>query len=446
MRIDADLRLSDHEDMGILSKLFRRSTGKRQSSESSHPVDRIPVIPERAATSSDPSHPVERIAAIREGKRESNRHRGPAAKAFRLEREERRKLETLVRRERTSALLAERARTLLELNKEPDSCVLAVAERSGHDPKFVRTWRDRYLKAGLDGLKSRVRPGPQPRIGAVSRCQVLAMACGKPSDFDVPYHTKWTTDALLKAYMEKQQQSKDLDAMSRTSLLKILNDSEIRPHRVKMWLHSPDPLFREKVTEICDLYLSPVPGRHLVCVDEKTGMQALGRKHPGRHAAPGTDARMDYEYIRNGTRKLIACWDVRTGEVYGEVRANRRAEDLVEFMEAVARRYPIGEVDVIWDNLNIHYDGASARWTQFNQRHGNRFHFHYTPIHASWLDQVELWFGILQRRVLRYGVFNSLEELDQAVLGFIAHWNANERKPFLWTFKGYPLQTGRKAA
>lgn len=105
-----------------------------------------------------------------------------------------------------------------------------------------------------------------------------------------------------------------------------------------------------------------------------------------------------------------------------------------------------GEVDVIWDNLNIHYDGASARWTQFNQRHGNRFHFHCTPIHASWLDQIELWFGILQRRVLRYGVFNSLEELDQAVLGFIAHWNANERKPFRWTFKGYPLQTGRKAA
>ena len=137
---------------------------------------------------------------------------------------------------------------------------------------------------------------------------------------------------------------------------------------------------------------------------------------------------------------------MRTGEVYGEVRPNRKAEDLVEFMEAVARRYPTGEVDVVWDNLNIHCDGACARWTEFNQRHGGRFHFHYTPIHASWVNQVELWFGILQRRVLRHGVFNSLAELDQAVLGFIAHWNANERKPFRWTFKGYPLQTGRQVA
>jgi len=372
-------------------------------------------------------------------------HRGPVAIRVDLARDERRKLETLHRRGRTPVMLAERVKVILALHEEPDSCVLAVAECSGHDPKFVRKWRDRYLSEGLEGLKRCLHPGRQPRIGAVSRCQVIAMACGKPIDFGVLYRDTWTTDSLLEAYLQKQEQHPDLDPMSRTSVLRILNGAEIRPHRVKMWLHSPDPLFREKVAEICDLYLHPVAGRHLVCVDEKTGMQALGRKHPGRNAAPGSDARMDYEYVRNGTRKLLACWDVRTGEVYGEVRANRTADDLVEFMEAVARRYPTGDVDVVWDNLNTHYDGPSMRWTQFNQRHGGRFHFHYTPIHASWIDQIELWFGILQRRVLRYGVFNSLEELDRAVLGFIAHWNAHERKPFRWTFKGYPLQTGLKA-
>lgn len=415
--------------MGIFRKLFERLMGKRKTSESSESVERASRIPK-----------------ISKGAAKSSGHRGPAAIAVDLERDERRKLETLARRGRTPAMLAERVKIVLGLHEDPDSCVLAVAERFGHDTKFVRAWRDRYLTEGLDGLKSRVRPGRQPRIGAVSRCQVIAMACGKPSDFGVLYRDKWTTDSLLEAYRQIQEPSADLDAMSRTSVLRILNEAEIRPHRIKMWLHSPDPLFREKVAEICDLYLHPVPGRHLVCVDEKTGMQALGRKHPGRGAKPGSDARMDYEYVRNGTRKLLACWDVRSGEVYGEVRANRTAEDLVEFMEAVARRYPIGDVDVIWDNLNIHYDGPSMRWTQFNQRHGGRFHFHYTPIHASWVDQIELWFGILQRRVLRHGVFNSLEELDQAVLGFIAHWNAHERKPFRWTFKGYPLQTGLKAA
>jgi hypothetical protein len=416
--------------MSIISYLLQRwkkAKGTSGPSKSVAPASEIP----KAAT----------------GVVKASRRRGPVAVAVDLTRDERRQLEVVVRRERTSALLAERVRIVLELHKDPNSCVLAVAERSGHDPKFVRTWRDRYLAGGLEGLKSRLRPGRQPRIGAVSRCQVIGMACGKPSDFGVMYRETWTMDSLLEAYLQKQQQAAgDLDAMSRTSVLRILNEAEIRPHRIKMWLHSPDPLFREKVAEICELYLHPVPGRHLVCVDEKTGMQALGRKHSGRAPQPGRDARMDYEYVRHGTRKLLACWDVRTGEVYGEVRANRTAEDLVEFMEEVARRYPTGDVDVVWDNLNIHYDGACARWTQFNQRHGGRFHFHYTPIHASWLDQVELWFGILQRRVLRHGVFNSLEELDQAVLGFIAYWNAHERKPFRWTFTGYPLQTGRKEA
>lgn len=352
----------------------------------------------------------------------------------------------MLRRERTPLAVAERAKVVLALDAEPDSCVVAVAERVGHDAKYVRKWRDRYLDKGIDGLKTHPRSGRPGRIGAVSRCEVIAMACGKPADFGLMYRTRWTTDSLLEAYLMKQRQSPDLDPMSRTSVLRILNEAVIRPHRVKMWLHSPDPLFREKVTELCDLYLNPPAGAHVLCVDEKTGMQALGRKHQGRRAKPGQDARMDYEYVRNGTRKLIACWDVQTGEVYGEVRANRKAVDLVEFMETVAKRYPKGDVHIIWDNLNIHYDGPTQRWTEFNRRHGGRFHLHYTPIHASWVNQIELWFGILQRRVLRYGVFNSLEELDQVVHGFIDHWNEHERKPFKWTFTGYPLQTGLKEA
>ena len=272
------------------------------------------------------------------------------------------------------------------------------------------------------------------------------MACGKPAEFGVAHRIRWTTDSLAQAYLEKQKTEPGLDPMSRTSVLRILNKAELRPHRVKMWLHSPDPLFREKVTELCELYLRPPPGSHVLCVDEKTGMQALGRKHPGRLPVAGRDARMDYEYVRNGTRKLIASWNVRTGEVYGEVRPSRTADDLVEYMEAVARRHPSGQVHIIWDNLNIHYDGKTSRWTEFNRRHNGRFHFHYTPIHASWVNQIELWFGILQRRVLRYGVFDDLKQLDEAVLSFIDHWNAHERKPFKWTFKGYPLQTGLKDA
>ncbi len=269
------------------------------------------------------------------------------------------------------------------------------------------------------------------------------MACGKPVDYGQAYRDVWTIDSLLHCYRARFP---DLDPMSRTSLIRILDQADIHPHKMKVWLHSPDPDFREKVTKICELYLCPPPDAVVVCVGEKTGMEALGRKHPVRQPARGRDGRFDHEYIRNGTRKLIAAFDVGNGAVYGEVRPNRRAQDLVEFMEALAAQYPGKQVHVIWDNLNIHHEGPSERWTARGARHGGRLHFHYTPIHASWVNQVELFFGILHKRVLRYGVHNSLEELDAALVGFIDHWNLREAHPFAWTFKGYPLQMGSKAA
>ena len=115
-------------------------------------------------------------------------------------------------------------------------------------------------------------------------------------------------------------------------------------------------------------------------------------------------------------------------------------------MEELARRYPEGKVHIIWDNLNIHFDGKDSRWTEFNRRHGGRFHFHYTPLHASWVNQIECWFSILQRRVIRHNSFDSLEALDEALLTFIDHWNSREMKPFRWTFQGYPAQMEKAAA
>ena len=367
--------------------------------------------------------------------------RGPTAMPFRLTRTERRQHQTLLRRRRTTHEVAQRALTILALDADENSCLTVVADALGHDRKYVRRWRDRFLQQGVDGLKTRKRTGRPIEIGGVSRCELISMACAKPSAYGVAHRNRWTLDSLTEAYRTKAAES-GLSPMSRTSIIRTLSGADLRPHRVKMWLHSPDPRFREKVTDLCGLYLAPPDGALVLCIDEKTGLQALGRKHPGRAPAPGRDARMDYEYVRNGTRKLLACWNVHTGEVYGEMRKNRKAVDLVEFMEEVARRHPGRQIHIVWDNLNIHYDGKDARWTKFNERHGGRFHFHYTPIHASWVNQIELWFGILQRRIVEGGVFNSLEELDEAVLGFTEHWNEHERKPFKWTFTGYPLQTG----
>jgi len=135
-----------------------------------------------------------------------------------------------------------------------------------------------------------------------------------------------------------------------------------------------------------------------------------------------------------------------TGEVYGEICAKRTAPRLVEFMESLAVRYPDQEVHIVWDNLNTHLDGPEKRWTAFNQRHGHRFHFHYTPIHASWVNQVEVFFGIVSRRVLRYSVHTSKKQLADSLLGFIDHWNKHEKHPFRWTFTGYPPVIDRSQA
>jgi transposase len=124
---------------------------------------------------------------------------------------------------------------------------------------------------------------------------------------------------------------------------------------------------------------------------------------------------------------------MRTGKVYGECRARRTAADLAEFMEAVARQYPVGDVYIVWDNLNIHHGEA---WKEFNAKHGGRFHFVYTPKHASWENQIEIWFSVLQRRILRRGHFTSKAALVDRIDGFMAHWNQHEAHPFNWKFRG----------
>jgi transposase len=182
----------------------------------------------------------------------------------------------------------------------------------------------------------------------------------------------------------------------------------------------------------------------VVCVDEKP-MQALARRHPTHVGRRGV-VRHEFEYRRRGTCSLLAAFDIRTGEVFGRVVRHRDARALLAFMHALAQRYQGRRVYVVWDNLNVHHDGRDARWTRFNREHGRRFRFVYTPLHASWVNQVEIWFSILQRRVLRYGSFESVSALAHDVLGFIRHWNRAEARPFRWTFAGRFVDTPARVA
>jgi transposase len=351
-----------------------------------------------------------------------------------------RRLRRLMRGHKVDAAVPLRARIIWLLGSDP--CVCRVASRLGVDRKTVRLWRDRFLAHGLKGLQDKPRPGRPVRIEAAARCELISMACARPRAYGMAFRRTWTFDALHEAFVTQRP---DL-AISRTTVFRILTGADLRPHRMSVWLHSQDPEFRRKATEICELYLSPPRDAVVLCVDEKTGMQALSRKHPTKWAGCGKPGRQEFEYVRHGTATLFAAFNTRTGQVTAQISKKRRASDLMRFMKEVARAYPKGEVHIVWDNLNIHHEGPSKRWTKFNRQQKGRFHFHYTPIHASWVNQVELFFSRLQRRVLRYGSFDSVEELGIEVLGYIAHWNQHERRPYRWTFRGYPLQEAQRAA
>ena len=190
------------------------------------------------------------------------------------------------------------------------------------------------------------------------------------------------------------------------------------------------------------LYVKRPPGQPVLCIDEKTGMQALSRSRPLQPARRGTHPRFDFEYRRNGTRCLFACFNVSTGKVLARCTQARARVDFLEFMDVVASTYRQRRVHVVLDNLNTHKDTSRGNFmSDWNRQHGNRFVFHYTPTHGSWLNQVELWFAIVSRRILRYGDFSGPNQLVEAIESFVKRWNRVEAHPFRWTYDGLPLVT-----
>jgi transposase len=350
---------------------------------------------------------------------------------------ERYRLSKLVARRRAAVALVLRARMILFLGAGHGPT--RVAQIVGVCDRVVRVWRARWeATPRLEALDDRPRSGRPPRIDLATRCEVVALACDRPDDKRKPFESVWTqqriADALLAAGGAR---------ISRSSVQRILGARGLRPHRVRQWLHSTDERFREKVARVCDLYLRPPPRSVVLCVDEKP-IQILRRRYPTR-VGPAAVLRREYEYRRGGTCQLLGAYEVGTGRVHGRIVRRRDAKSVIAFLDEVVRRYPRRTIYVVWDNLNLHLDGRDGRWTRFSRRHRGRVHFVHTPLHASWVNQIEIWFSILQRRVLRYGSFDDRRELRAAVLGFIRHWNDALPRPFRWTFSGRFEDTARAA-
>jgi transposase len=346
-------------------------------------------------------------------------------------------LKLIVRRGRAAHVVVQRARIVLMSHSGHRT--EKIARAVGWTSRCVRKWKARFSEApALNTLEDAARSGRPATIPLSVRCQLVRIACERPDDFVAPFRDIWTYAALADAL-----EMKTGTRLSTSEIGRILRFKEIRPHHVQQWLHSADPDFLTKAKDVCDIYLNPPKDAVVVCVDEKP-MQVLARKHPA-HVAPKTGlVRYEYEYKRHGTQVLLAAFDVATGDVLGHVLPRRTAPDLVGFMEALALKYPTQQVYVVWDNLNVHYDGKDDRWTEFNARHDGRFHFVYTPKHASWMNQVEIWFSILHRRVIRHGDFKSPAHQKSIVEGYIRHWNQDEAHPFRWTWRTDQVKNHRR--
>ncbi len=309
--------------------------------------------------------------------------------------------------------------------------------------RMVRKWKKRFAKDPSVGcLRDGKRTGRPARIPVAVRCQLVQLACHRPdsSEAPAPFRDIWTYASLADALEESTGYR-----MSVSEVGRVLRFENLRPHRVRQWLKSSDTNFLPKAKRICRLYRNPPKGAVVVCVDEKP-MQVLERKHPTYRNPQDGSVRYEFEYRRHGTQCLLAAFNVKTGRVLGRVVPHRSADELVSFMNELARRYAGKTVYVVWDNLNIHYDGKANRWKAFNRKHGHRFRFVYTPKHASWMNQIEIWFSILHRRVLKYGDFSSHSIQASRVIRFTRHWNRSERHPFRWTWRTNKLQNEPRRA
>jgi transposase len=278
----------------------------------------------------------------------------------------------------------------------------------------VGKWRRRYVEQRLDGLLDAPRSGAPRTIDDARVDAVIA----KTLETTPEAATHWSTRTMAREM-----------GMTQTAVSRIWRAFGLQPHRQDTFKLSSDPLFVDKVRDIVGLYLNPPLKAMVLCVDEKSQIQALDRTQPLLPLAPGIPERRTHDYMRHGTTTLFAALDIATGEVIGELHRRHRSSEFLQFLRTIEASVP-GELDVhlVMDNYGTHKTPSIKSWLA---RH-SRFHVHFTPTSASWLNQVERWFATLTDKHIRRATHRSTRQLEQAIRHYLEVHNANA-KPFVWT-------------
>jgi transposase len=337
----------------------------------------------------------------------------PSSKAN-LTEEEMIGLQTIIRSTKVEHRLKERACIILDWhegkNYDESQTLRKVSRR------VIAKWRGRFLKNRIEGLADAYRSGKPIVITEAQKNRVVHLACSKPGKG----YSSWS-----------QQRIGDEVGISASKVNKILKEHDLKPHKVEYWCgKSTDPEFESKMLNIVGLYMNPPENAIVLCVDEKTQIQALDRTQPELPLRHGNPRRLTATYKRNGVVNLIASLAVHKGEVIAETIESNNAKNFLKFLKKLASTYRGKKLHIIADNLAVHKHESVKKWVEKNKR----IELHHTPTYSSWLNQVEIWFNILTKDVLRGAVWHSKQQLVDQLMDYIKTYNKERAKPFQWNY------------